>query len=212
LWLVRHGETTGNSAERYFGRTDVPLADAGRRQVRRLVPFLAAGHFDVVVHSPLSRATESARILLDGLRHEPARVESESAFREVDFGDLEGKSAVEIEAEQPEWYRRWQVGDVEGYPGGETLVGFASRIGAGIDDVLRRFDAHDLLVVVHRGVIKAALVHLLKLPKPVIRSWSLDLGSLSVVVQDEDGRWLLDRYNVVGHDCRAETDSAPGKR
>ena len=34
LFLVRHGETTGQSSVRLYGATDVPLSDLGREQVR----------------------------------------------------------------------------------------------------------------------------------------------------------------------------------
>ncbi len=198
LWLVRHGETTGNSAQRYLGATDVPLSDVGRSQVRRLVPLLAERDFGALVHSPLSRAAESARILLDGLRSPPDVVEVEPLLREVDFGDLEGHTAEEIAAAHPEWYGEWQVGSAEAYPGGESLAGFAARIAGGIDHVTARHPECDLLVVVHRGVIKMALAHLLKLTRGAVRSWSLDLGSVSIVVDDDGGGWTLERYNLVG--------------
>ena len=39
-YLVRHGETAGESSVRYHGSNDVPLSAVGRQQVRRLVPVL----------------------------------------------------------------------------------------------------------------------------------------------------------------------------
>ncbi|MCK5943216.1 MAG: histidine phosphatase family protein, partial [Planctomycetes bacterium] len=68
LWLVRHGETEGQSSIRYHGSNDVPLSDAGREQIRALLPLLEGVAFERVVHSPLSRAAESAALLRDGLR------------------------------------------------------------------------------------------------------------------------------------------------
>ena len=41
LWLVRHGETEGQSSIRYHGANDVPLSDVGRQQIRALLPLLA---------------------------------------------------------------------------------------------------------------------------------------------------------------------------
>lgn len=196
IWLIRHGETTGNSSVRYYGATDVPLSDLGRHQVGRLAPLLAEQRFAALVHSPLSRAEESARIVLGALRHAPDRVEHEAGLREVDFGELEGLTSSEIAVDMPEFHARWQRGEIDGYPGGETIAGFRARVAAGIDAVLARHPEGDLCVVAHRGIVKNAVVHLLGLPWQLVRTWCLDLGSATVVVQTERG-FVLDRYNLV---------------
>ena len=119
-------------------------------------------------------------------------------MREVDFGLLEGQTAEEIRAEHPEWFGSWQIGTAEAYPGGETLAGFAARVAEGIDAIVQRHPDGDLLIVIHRGVIKMALGHLLGLTRSSVRSWSLDLGSVSIVVDDDRGGWTLERYNITG--------------
>ena len=67
LVLVRHGETTGKSSIRYFGRTDVELSELGRAQMRAAASWLAARtgvtSFAPVFASPLKRASEGARII-----------------------------------------------------------------------------------------------------------------------------------------------------
>ena len=40
VWLVRHGETEWNRARRVMGRRPIPLCDAGREQLGRLMPHL----------------------------------------------------------------------------------------------------------------------------------------------------------------------------
>jgi len=198
LWFVRHGETTGGSSSRYYGATDVPLSDLGRAQVGRLRGVVAACKFSALVHSPLSRAVESARIVQELLALAPAVVEAEERLREVDFGELEGLTAAEIEARFPGFFAEWRAGRTEGYPGGETSLGFRRRVADALDSILARHAEGDLLLVVHRGVIKAALVHLLSLSWAQVRPWSLDLGSATVVIASGDGAFTLERYNVVG--------------
>ena len=94
LWLVRHGETAGESSIRYHGANDVPLADVGRKQVGALIPLLQGIAFARVEHSPLSRAVESAAILLAGLENDgvyaPEVVRPDDRLREISFGDAEG--------------------------------------------------------------------------------------------------------------------------
>ena len=45
IWLVRHGETEGQSSIRYHGSNDVPLSDVGRAQIRALAPWLQGVDF-----------------------------------------------------------------------------------------------------------------------------------------------------------------------
>ncbi len=67
FFLVRHGETEGESSIRYHGATDVPLSDLGREQMRRAARAIAAPRdarpFSDVFSSPLIRASEGARII-----------------------------------------------------------------------------------------------------------------------------------------------------
>lgn len=197
LWLIRHGETTGESSIRYFGATDVPLSDLGAEQVRRLAPYLRARRFAAIEHSPLSRAVRSARIVCEILDEAPAVVAAEPLLSEVDFGALEGRTAEEIAVELPAFHAAWRAGRIDAYPDGESIEGFRRRVAQGVDAVLARHGTGEVCIVAHRGVIKNALAHLLGLPASMIRPWPLDLGSVSVLVAD-DGRWSLDRYNLVG--------------
>ena len=52
--LVRHGNTAANSAERYWGSTDVELGGDGLEAAKRLHDHLAAERIDAVYASNLS--------------------------------------------------------------------------------------------------------------------------------------------------------------
>ena len=64
--LLRHGDTVGNSRERFHGSGDVALSDEGRDQVRAAGRRLATEVFDLVASSPLRRAWQSAALLCGG--------------------------------------------------------------------------------------------------------------------------------------------------
>jgi broad specificity phosphatase PhoE len=85
LWLVRHGATDWSDAGRLTGWTDIPLNDVGRRQAQLLRRRLRTIEFDGVWSSDLSRAIETARLAIGGAR-------SDERLREVDFGELEGRT------------------------------------------------------------------------------------------------------------------------
>ena len=190
LWLVRHGETEGQSSVRFHGRNDVRLSDEGRAQIRALGPWLAGVSFVRVVHSPLLRAAESARILLQecGLRAD--LLQPDERLREISFGACEGMTAEEIAAAFPDFWRAHAAGQTEGFPDGERRADFAARVALATADLVREPWAGDLLVVGHRGTVRQTLRTLLGVPAGVQDPFGVALGSLSILRQ-QDG-WHLD--------------------
>jgi alpha-ribazole phosphatase len=65
LYLVRHGETDGNSQQWFQGASDVPLNATGIEQARRLSHFMKDIHFDAIYTSTLSRAYTTAEIIAE---------------------------------------------------------------------------------------------------------------------------------------------------
>ena len=96
--LARHGETEWSRDLRHTGRTDVPLTDEGRRQAAALRPRLAGRSFDKVLVSPLSRAVETCE--LAGLGE---RAEQRPELVELDYGDAEGLTTVQLRERYPGW-------------------------------------------------------------------------------------------------------------
>jgi len=181
--LLRHGNTVGNSHERFHGSGDVALSDEGRAQVRAAGRRLATEVFEVVAASPLRRAWQSAALLSNGT---PVLLVPE--FREIDFGRWEGLTAQEIEAQDPVLYRAWREGaaDFE-FPGGERRAAFRERVVKGLA-TLAHTGAENALVVAHRGVIRALGNHLLGVPL----ANPPELGEIVSFTRDGD-RWFLGR-------------------
>ena len=187
IYLVRHGETVGESSIRYHGRSDVALSDVGRRQVARLIPLVRHVPFAAVVHSPLERARASADVLVEGLQRRPGVVEEAPDLAEVDFGKIEGMTEAEIAAAMPEWFVEWKGGRAVGFPGGESFAGFDARVGQAIGGVLARHPTGNLLVVVHKGIIKRAVGQLLRMSNESTGKLNPELGSLTVLAAGDSG-------------------------
>ncbi len=100
--FVRHGESVGNAENRLQGQSDFPLSEKGRAQALALAQrFQTEGAtFDAVLASPLSRARETAEILVKGL-HLPD-VELDPLWMERDNGKRSGLTAEEVRARYPE--------------------------------------------------------------------------------------------------------------
>lgn len=90
LLVIRHAPTDWNEAGLMQGRTDRPLSDAGRDELRRM-QLPEGWNAAFCLASPLRRATETAELL--GLKPilEPRLIE-------MDWGAWEGRSLAELRA------------------------------------------------------------------------------------------------------------------
>ena len=92
LFMVRHGQTTGNVAGLIYGQVDYPLTQKGRDQAAAIRPILEKFQFDRVYSSDLSRAIETQQIAVPGV--EGIRT---PLLREFDVGKLTNMTYKEAE-------------------------------------------------------------------------------------------------------------------
>ncbi len=153
LLLVRHGETDWNADGRLQGQTDRPLNDYGRRQAQQLAGELAAGSFEAIYASDLSRARETAEIVGERLG---LAVALDPDLREKDWGTWEGLTAVE----------RDRVGFV-----GESTEAHQERM---LRALRRISDRHPggkrVLVVTHGGSIRRVQTAATGMALPVVEN------------------------------------------
>lgn len=88
LYLVRHGETTENSAHILQGTRNGNLAPLGISQMEILTFLLYNVHFDAIVSSDLKRAYDSAQVLANYWR---LPINTTKLLRERDWGDFTGR-------------------------------------------------------------------------------------------------------------------------
>ncbi|MDH3451490.1 MAG: histidine phosphatase family protein [Gammaproteobacteria bacterium] len=145
--FVRHGLTHWNLCKRIQGRTDVPLSDAGREQVRnwRLPALLRPQSWHV---SPLQRARETAELL--GC----ADAMVEPRLTEMHWGDWEGELPAELRARLGV---TMSINEARGLdfrpPGGESPREVQNRV-LEWGSELARGDG-DAVAITHKGVIRA---------------------------------------------------------
>lgn len=195
IYLVRHGLTQWNKEGRYAGWSDVPLSPAGEEQAERLARhFAGLGPF-ALYSSDLNRAVATAQII--GRNHGVVPV-VQPAFRELFFGEWEGKSYTELVLNsEPEFTRCFTEPFSCGPPGGETVTRLLERAWAGFTEVAAAGSPGDSAVVVsHGGTIRAVLHRCLGLGPDNFWDISVDNASVSLVS-------IVDRhFQVVFQNCR----------
>ena len=135
LYVLRHGETEWNVAQRMQGSLNSPLTARGRVQAAEMARLLAAELGDdwpPVYASPQPRALETARIVTAG-RTAPRLDER---LRELTLGGWEGMTLADIEAARPGFFAAsdpffWRFNA----PGGERYDMFAARVGSFLDEL-----------------------------------------------------------------------------
>lgn len=175
IYLIRHGQTTGNEESRYIGRTDESLSEKGRQLL--LAERDGYPKADILFVSPMARCQETAKILYPNL--EAVSIEE---WKEMDFGAFEGKNYQELMRDETlikigdddlaqlavrDYYQKWiDSNGVLPFPNGESRDVFIARCGAGLQKMAQRLQESEAAkirkslaaaVIVHGGTIMALL-------------------------------------------------------
>lgn len=184
IGLIRHGITEGNLRRLYYGRADIPLAEEGKAELKRLAerkiyPFSENADFYT---TGLIRTEETFSIIYGDREH--GRLEK---LREMNFGEFEMKSHRELR--DTEDYMIWttdEKGEVAP-PGGESILEFHSRIREGFKELRKRHALKELsmrhrgedilsVTVCHGGTIAAILESVFPKEKDNFFQWIPDPG------------------------------------
>jgi 2,3-bisphosphoglycerate-dependent phosphoglycerate mutase len=208
LVLVRHGQSTWNREHRIQGQLDPPLSEEGRRQAALLAARLAGRRFAGFYASDLKRAFETAEVLGSVLGQRP---EPLSSVREIFLGEWEGFQTEDIANRYPEAWASWvDEPDWDVVPGGEGAAAFDARVGAALEDVLRRHPHGEVLVVTHGGVIQMALHRIVGRQSRGLFPFKIQNASVTLIEQ-RDGRMVIAGVNDIAHlEDSLVTEVGPG--
>lgn len=170
--LLRHGEVLGSCS--YRGITDDALSESGWKQMQQRVATFT--DWNVIISSPLQRCLNFARALSQQ-RQLPLIIEA--GFQEINFGDWEGKTAIQIEVEWPGSLTRFYQNPLNyAPPNSEPILVFQQRILKSWRQLLKFQQGKRVLLITHAGVIRALFSLLLKIP--VKNSFALQVNHASL--------------------------------
>ena len=169
VYLARHGETEWSLSGQHTGITDIPLTENGRNLAKRLAPVLATERFALVLTSPLERARNTCE--LAGLG---AHAEIDRDLMEWNYGEYEGLTPKQIDAQAPGW-----MIFTDGCPGGES----PAQVSARADRLVARVRSveGDVALFAHGHIFRVFAARWLGLPATAGCHFLLDTATLSIL-------------------------------
>ncbi len=151
LLVIRHARTDMSGT--LCGQSDPPLNALGREEAKALAQVLRDWNVRRLYASDLQRAVQTAQPLAE-LWDVP--IESRTAFREISFGDWEGRDWSEISAGVPD-IRAMESSPAFCAPGGETFGSFRKRVLKALKETAKESSGQVTAIVTHLGVIRVTL-------------------------------------------------------
>lgn len=172
--VIRHGEPVGGRRYRGYG-VDDPLTETGWQQMRAAVP--KAPKWQHIVTSPLKRCLEFSQELASDLN---ISFSIEDNVKEIGFGDWEGKTPEEIQANDNEALNHFYADPVNNRPdGAEPLDTFSLRVWNAYQTIIEQHQDKHILIVAHAGVARAITANILKMSLDNVYSrLKIDYGAI----------------------------------
>lgn len=160
--FVRHGESTGNLTDRFYGHTDGDLTELGRKQAECTAKYLKDESIDVAYASDLKRAYETGAIIA---RCHGLDVIPDKGLREICAGKWENRGFSELPELYPEEFDIW-MNDMwrVKLPDGESIEEMTYRIRDAVWRIAEENDGKTVLIAFHATPIRSLICEWNKLP------------------------------------------------
>ncbi|MFA6446449.1 MAG: histidine phosphatase family protein, partial [Candidatus Paceibacterota bacterium] len=180
IYLIRHGQTTGDIENRYGGDYDDELTDEGKIQAHKLADKIANSGIQVILCSPLIRAQQTAKILNTKLHCEIKTIEN---LRERNQnGILTGMIREEAKLKYPELAE--QVKDYRNQiEGAESYPDFVERIKKAFMEISNSGGYSTIGIVTHGGPIRVIF-------REILKDREIDIADCAFAVLRSDGNIL----------------------
>jgi alpha-ribazole phosphatase len=179
--LLRHGECEGGHI--YRGSIDVDLTSQGWQQMTQSLQLLltnTAPDWETIICSPMKRCQAFAR---DTAERYQSTLTLAPALKEISFGEWEGQRVDDIWQHYRKQVEAWGRDPANHPPpGGEAADAFFERVLGGLNDIIRENQGQRILLVIHGGVIRALLTHILSMPLTALNRLEVPYACLSRIV------------------------------
>ena len=198
IFIVRHGQTDGNSARKYFGITDIELNEEGLIQAGLISKRLERENICRIYGSNLKRAFKTAEIIA---KPHKINVESKKDLMEINFGDWEGLSFQEIQKSYPHEFSKWQNNIMDfTIPHGESVLELKKRVETAFSEILNSARENNVAIVTHGGPIRVILSRILSPNALETVFWKIRQDNASLnIIENIDNTQIISLVNDTSH-------------
>jgi probable phosphoglycerate mutase len=184
LLLVRHALHDWVGRGIAGRQPQVTLNGEGELQARDLAQRLAGTRIDAIYSSPQPRARATAEPLAQA---RGMRIEVLHEFDEIAFGEWEGMSFAELDANHHDAWQHWVHRRASArLPGGENIAQVRDRAMQGVRRVRDECRDGTALVVSHGDVIKTIVATQLEMSLDNLEKFDVACASVTVLDVGED--------------------------
>jgi len=179
-----------------MGWLDEGLNQIGNKQAERLAKRLSNWNIDLFFSSPLSRALQTCKAIV---QYHDAPLNIIEDFGEIRITLWEGLSWHEVAERYPKEWEIWRknptlldIKDVE------SLAHLRKRVGRVLNNLIEPNKGKTILITSHDAVTRMAILYLIGIDNNFYRRFTVDNTSVSIVqVRDSTSRLLL--FNDTSH-------------
>ena len=187
---IRHGETAWNVDTRLQGHLDIALNDVGLWQASRVALALTDEPIDAIYTSDLMRAWQTAQAIAEVAA---CPVITDQGLRERGFGEFEGKTHAEIEADWPDMSLQWRRREPDwAPPGGESLNTMRERVQRTASALAAQHIGGQIVLVAHGGVMDILYRLATRQELQAPRAWNLSNAAINRLL------WTPEGFSLVG--------------
>lgn len=199
LYILRHGETDWNKELRLQGQTDIQLNEKGRRLARLTAQGVKDIPFDLAITSPLSRARETAVLVLGG-REIP--VICDERIMEIGFGVMEGGQVRNAEGViiDPSFYNFfYDPSNYEPQEGGESIKALCARTGEFLDELKRKTEWMNktILISTHGAAMRSMLSNMMNSGLKDFWGNGVPRNCAVSIADLVDNKWIIKEQDVI---------------
>lgn len=190
IYLIRHGETTGDLEDRYGGDYDDHLTAEGEKQAQELSEKLKDKNLDMIFHSPRFRAVETAKILSENI---DVSLEEINDLRERNsYGVLTGMIKSEAKEKYPQEVEKLKVDKLRyAIESSENYENFIERVTNVFEQSILNCGLENIAVITHGGVISCFVKEYLQVGecKKIADCGMLEIftNGEDIIIEKEDG-------------------------
>ena len=198
IFIVRHGQTSGNSTQKYFGITDTELNKEGIIQAGLISKRLERENIYRIYSSSLKRSFKTAEIIA---RPHRMSVEPKEDLREINFGDWEGLSFQEIQKSYPHEFSKWQNNIMDfTTPHGESILELKGRVETAFSEILNSAIENNVVIVTHGGPIRVILSRILSPNALETTFWKIKQDNAALnIIENIDNTQVISLVNDTSH-------------